>query len=146
MNVFFVLRFTRVSHFPIHTYTLINNEFSRSAWQYNTHKHCRVRGRGECQESICFTQEEGGSLQAAYLHPALRAWWKESNHQRDPKSVSHPTQNISRVIGEITTWRTDRRTNKKDQSCDRIFSLAVKSMFICTCVWSGAIPVAPRDD
>ena len=25
----------------------------------------------------------GGSLQAAYLHPALYAWWKESKRQRD---------------------------------------------------------------
>lgn len=58
---------TWVSHSQSTLYTLINYEFAESDLQY-THRPCCITRRGECQESVSFTQ--GEVFKAACLHPA----------------------------------------------------------------------------
>lgn len=58
---------TWVSHSQSTLYTFINYEFAESDLQH-THRPCCITRRGECQESVSFTQ--GEVFKAACLHPA----------------------------------------------------------------------------
>lgn len=108
---------TWVSHSQSTLYTLINYEFAESDLQY-AHGPCCITRRGECQESVSFTQ--GEVFKAACLHPA------------GAQNINCRTENRIR----------DNQTSKKmDPVTEQ--SLTYTTISLCSPVWSGTVWLSP---